>query len=124
VSASDILVTWPKARTLESYLSACAEAEVDGKVVNFRVEREITIRGIKRRCYRVYDGRVRGWLEIIGCQWREKDVVERVDSEGMWPSGWYIVCDPQWHSIPDNHQLSMRGFQGWRWFDRELVGGY
>lgn len=122
---SDIVVTWPKSRPLGSYLAELELAKRDGKVINFRVPREPRDWLVNRRCFRVHEDRVRGWVKILRVEKRGPNEVARVQSDsfaGFWPAGWYVVCDPQWHEIPREKQLVMPGFRGFRYFDRTTVG--
>lgn len=125
VTPRDIVVTWPKrTKSLAAYLDELARARHEGLVINFRVanpprwpdlhedhEASGFDYGIPRpRCFMVYDGFVRGWLEVLWvCERRAGEVAG-------WPAGWYIVRDPEWHLI--DPLVPMSGFQGWRWMKR------
>jgi hypothetical protein len=138
----DIVVTWPKDRRFASYMVELERAKMRGLQVNFRVPRIPDLSalmiedhgerglpfGADVRCYRVHDGYVRGWLGILGAEHRGLGAVARVPSDPLynapnarhWPPGNYIVCDPEWHTA--TRIAPMKGFRGWRWFNRELVG--
>lgn len=109
---SAIVVTWPKTKPLEGYLRALANARQNAQVINFRVAR--LPRVTPMRCYRVYDGAVRGWTSVVELVARGERQVADPDG-GYWPAGNYIACSPWWHAIDP---IPMRGFQGWRWFER------
>ncbi len=115
---ADIIVTWPKARPLGSYLAELEIAKRDDLTVAFRVPSRPS--PTPDRCYRVHDGYVRGWLRVLAVSWSNS--VKRVASDpqsGFWPAGVYVTCDPEWHELkPPTPMLPMRGFQGWRWYDR------
>lgn len=135
----DIVATWPKTRSLQSYLEALAAAEAFGDVVNYRVARPprwdynavVYHPGTRwfqgtPRCYMVYDGFVRGYGWILSVEERGEHEVSRVsyrddDPEqpgwaGFWPAGWYVVRDPHWYPV---EPVPMKGFQGWRWYGEQ-----
>jgi len=112
----DIVATWPKTKPLEDYLADREELWINYRVASIpHWQDEICDHGwnswpfgVERpKCFMVYDGAVRGWLEVMGACWRENGEVEG------WNEGWYIVRDPTWHPI---EPLPMKGFQGWRWY--------
>lgn len=122
----DIVVTWPKTRSLQSYLDELERAEELGLRINYRVarlprwsEETLNLDSLAARCYVVHDGAIRGWNDIITAEWYEDNEVSRVENDawaGFWPAGWYVVRDPHWYPI--DPIVSMKGFQGWRWYDR------
>lgn len=112
---TDIVVTWPKSRELQSYLDELAKAHQQGLVINYRVS--VLPRAVPERCYMVHDGAVRGWNRVLGMGDRT-DVVDPITQSLMEP-GVFITRDPVWHPLAD--PIPMRGFQGWRYFDRSLV---
>src|ERR1039458_2357030 len=99
---TDIVVTWPKTRTLEHYLGEVYHAQMHGLEINYRVSRFPTFEGwtwdhdtcaspwgaSSVRCYMVHDGLVRGSLRILYCCTREPGEVKD------WPAGKYIVRSP------------------------------
>lgn len=124
----DVVVTWPKTRPLESYLMELGRAVKRGLQINYRVARPPRWEdahedhgwigwdyGVKHpRCFMVYNGFVRGWCRIDGVCWRMEGRVLDPATGSFMRAGWYIVRDPEWHSI---EPIPMRGFQGWRWFE-------
>lgn len=123
---SDLIVTWPKARTFASYAAECASADRAGKLINYHVRSCPDVTRLNpderdRRLYRVNDGRVRGFTYIKALMFHSDGVVARVESDpldGSWPAGWYIVCYPKFH---DCKPLAMEGFRGYHYFDRTLI---
>lgn len=109
----NIIITWPKTRTLESYVEECAKACELSQEINFRVPARPKEARVGDRCYVVYDGFVRGWHEILVVNWRDEGVV-RDRSGSFWPAGWYIVRHPLYHPWLDD-PVPMRGFQGVRY---------
>lgn len=123
---TDLLVTWPKSRPLASYLVELELAKRDGLQINFRVPSQPREFLVNRRCYRVHDGKVRGWVKILGVSKRGPNEVARVKSDafaGFWPPGWYVVCDPAWHELPKAQQQSFPGFRGFHYIDRSTLEG-
>lgn len=120
----DIILTWPKTKSLIAYRAELAAAAARSHVINYRVahlpvwEDAVEDHGFRSwpygtprpRCYMVHTGYVRGWMQIIGTCWREDGEVEG------WPSGWYIVRSPEWHY--DLSRPPMESFRGWRWYAR------
>lgn len=117
----DVIVTWPKSRPLGSYLAELLIAERDGLVVCYRV----TVLPGRRpeRCYRVHEGHIRGWLDVIDMRHMDDGEVRRVGGgSGHWPAGNYLVCGPTWHELGfRSDRTVMPGFRGWRWFERGRV---
>lgn len=107
----NIVITWPRSRTLDDYLTELRGAVLRGEVINFRVPSKPKVYP-GDRCYIVHDGAVRGWNEVI--EVRERDEVRNVKTGGTWPHGIYIVRDPRWLWLPEPFP-PMRGFQGWRY---------
>lgn len=113
---ADVVVTWPKSRTLGSYLAELTRAQELDLVINFRIAK--APREKPERCYIVYDGFVRGYNEVIDVVERGPNEVSRISNDawaGFWPAGLYLVRNPQWYPIS---RRPMRGFQGWRYYDR------
>jgi hypothetical protein len=116
----DIVVTWPKTLSLDDYLRASEIARIAGLQLNYRVGRAPSFdfgahRHRPGRVYVVYDGRVRGYHELLYTAYRDDNEVLDERTKGFWPAGWYIVRDPAWHPLPAPLPV-MRGFQGWHWY--------
>jgi hypothetical protein len=115
-------------------------AKLRGQVINYRVSRAPDFPQLHEdhgvngfdwgediRCYRVWDGFVRGWTRVLSVERRGSREVRRVPSDPLarvpgfefWLPGTYIVCDPEWTSC---RWVEQPGFRGWRWFDRTAVG--
>lgn len=114
---TDLIITWPKTRELQSYLDECAKAAAHGLMINYRVgyppaRRDI---GADARVYVVYDGAIRGWQLFSSVIYRAEDEVHGVAGDPDWPEGWYIVRYPDWHPC---EEVPRMGFQGWRYYTR------
>lgn len=113
---SDLIITWPKTRPLQSYLDECAKAAREGLLINYRV-RFPPVRldlAADARAYVVYDGAIRGWQLLDSVRFRADGEVQGVAGE-QWPEGWYIVRHPEWHPCAETPAM---GFQGWRYHTR------
>lgn len=108
------VITLPKSFSWSDYQEELAAVADGSQVMNYRV------RGFPHemrrgdRCYLVHDGRVRGWMEIVGRMSRNKPWV--CSSTGrQWPAGKYILRSGPFHKL-DNGP-AMQGFQGVRRYD-------
>lgn len=123
----DIVVTWPKTRTLDSYLTELKNAARSRQLINYRVARRPSwdfgaLRDRNARCYMVHDGAIRGYNYIQYVTWRGPNEVSRVANDawaGFWPEGWYIVRSPIW--CEEKEPILMKGFQGWRWYTHGVL---
>lgn len=116
MSVTDLILTWPKTRTLESYLLELKRAERAGLEINYRISTPPRSRDPWGNCYMVHDGAVRGYMRIIEITYRERGEVSRVGSdswEGFWPPGWYIVREARWHALDE--PIPYPGFRGFRY---------
>lgn len=109
----NIVVTWPKSRTLEDYLAQLMRARDAGETAFFKVSG--TPGGIEEgdRCYHIHDGAVRGFLPIIGVVKFDGDApTDEVTGEQFAP-GIYVARRPDWTWV---HPHPMKGFQGFRYW--------
>lgn len=112
---SDIVITWPKDRPLESYLNECYKALASHQSINFHVHALPTNCDPGDKCYIVHTGFVRCYHVITGLGYRaEKHVMDPVTKE-YWPQGNYIIRDPEPHML-SGLPRPMAGFQGWRYY--------
>lgn len=116
----DIVLTWPKSTDLKTYLSVLGRAHEQGLVINYRVASPPIIEeGEVERVYMVHDGKIRGWNPFEAVEYRGAGEVQQARGGGYWPEGWYIVRKPLWHPLPDDKLITMLGFQGFRYIERE-----
>ena len=96
---TDIIVTWPKKVQLAEYMRALAVAQFERRLINFRVPSKPKLQPLDRaaRCYRLYDGFVRGYTDIIDIREIEDGIVKVL-----------LPAPPS-----DRWQ---RGFRGWRYY--------
>lgn len=120
----DIIATWPKTRSLDSYLEELQRAyehefplNINYRVANWPHWEFGSLTARPARCYMIHSGFVRGYNNIRYTTYYEDNEVARVENDsfaGFWPKGKYIVRHPKWFPVD---KIPMRGFQGWRWFD-------
>lgn len=107
----DIVVTWPKSRSLQSYLDELERADREDKLINFRIssipKEDVT------RCFMVHDGAVRGYTNVLKVDIYQRGEIRDPITGHAWPDGIYITRDPEWYPI---EPIPMKGFQGFRYF--------
>jgi hypothetical protein len=117
----DLIATWPKTRSLQSYLDELQKASANGLLINYRVAKLprmgfLDWMGRPHRCYMIYNGVVRGYNEIIGLDaYDEGEVLDPITGD-FWPAGNYIVRNPEWHPVAP---IAKKSFVGWRYFEYE-----
>lgn len=109
---SDIVLTWPKKRSLASYLAELSQAHQDGLLINFRVASKPDVQS-GERCYMVHNGKIRGFNQVVTVEYKD-NVLDPITGETMTP-GFYVVRDPHWHGASG---MTITGFRGFRYFDR------
>ena len=123
---TDICITWPKTRPLESYLIELDRAIALHRTINYRVSSQPKKVTPGDYCFVVHDGYVRGYNVITGVNYYNDDVISRVPSDplwpGGWPAGWYVVRAPDWHELID--PVARKGFQGYRYVTLEEKSDY
>lgn len=110
---TDIAITWPRTRELQSYLDELRAAVARGDEINYRVAREP--KHTPERCYVVHSGRLRGYNRVLRVVRRGEGEVRHMGG-GYWPAGWYIVRSPVW--VPLNPEIPMPSFRGFRYIER------
>lgn len=120
MNVKDILITWPKSRSLQSYLDELKRAVEEGKVILFRVS--TLPKEECSRCYIVHDGMIRGFTTIREyAEVGDNEVTDPITGN-FWPAGNYIVRMPYWHDIET--EIPMKGFQGYRYIERPCEHNY
>lgn len=116
----NVIVTWPKDRALGSYLAELARANTAGETAYFKVAAKPDKVYEGDRCYRVHDGKIRGYLTVIEIVKMGDDApLDQVTGKRFRP-GWYIACDPRWHAVDGK---TMKGFRGFRYVKGTEVQG-
>jgi hypothetical protein len=108
---SDIIITLPKTYNWLKYLDELKVAEKKGEVLNFKVP---TFPKVEPgdKCYITHNHAIRGYNIIVGLE--EKEFT--CSTTGQVWKGKFIVRDPHFHKVSPTQ--SMKGFQGWRYYDR------
>lgn len=110
---ADWVITVPKTVRWEDYRREI-DAVADGSsVMNYRLARAPRDLKAGDRCYVTWNGRVRGWMEVVGV--RKADEAWRCTTTGAtWPPGTYLQRSGPFHEAdgPD-----LPGFRGIRRFD-------
>lgn len=110
----DLIITWPKKRSLDSYIEELDKADKKSDVICFKIPTRP--KEECERCYVVHDGRVRGYNAVVGCsEFSDRQVIDPITNE-YWPKGIYIVRDALWHPLKAGPE--MKGFQGYRYIER------
>lgn len=102
------IVTVPKTIKWVDWLAELEDANARNLLVNYRIPHRVDP-VLGSRCYIVWNGRIRGWLSIVGCKKREAFVCESTGRQ--WPEGWYLIRVPPFYPWAGPR---MRGFQGIR----------
>lgn len=104
----DIIVTIPKNIKWEDYEKELDAVKDYEQVMLFKVSNfPKTEPG--SRCYLLYDGAIRGWMEIVGLS---QNSFECTTTGNMW-KGKFIERSGPFHKIDP---IPMKGFQGFRYF--------
>lgn len=115
----DIVLTWPKHRTYESYKEQLKLADSRGDQILFRVSSFPARSQAGDRVYMVHDGLVRGWSKLL--LFTDDDRPRDPVSGELMDPGKYIVRSAKWHELP-GPLPKMRGFQGFRYAPKDWRG--
>lgn len=108
----NIIITLPKSVKWADYQKELDKAE-NGEIMNFKVPflpKEPVIGG---RCYLIYDGQVRGWMEIVGI--KEKGFI--CTTTGKKWEGNFIERSGKFNKI--TQYIAQKGHQGWHYLNQE-----
>lgn len=108
-----IIITLPSSESWEKYEQELNKVKNYKSVLNFKVHN--FPKGIHKgdKCYLVYRGWIRGWMEIVGFSEKDFDCT----TTGKTWKGKFIERSGPFHYIEE--KLPMKGFQGFRYFDFE-----
>lgn len=111
------IVTVPKTVPWASYARELAAVADGTSVMNYRVRFFPKGMAVGDRCYVVHDGRVRGWMEVVGLEERLR--TWQCSSTGaVWPPGRYVQRSGVFHEVDGPAYV---GFQGVRSYDPGVV---
>lgn len=106
------VITIPRTVDWESYKKELAEVADSSSVMNYRTRYFPKEMKVGDRCYIVWNGRVRGWMAIVGMV----DAVKEwtcTTTYTRWPAGKYIQRSGKFHP---SDGPEMTGFRGIREF--------
>ncbi len=104
----DIIITLPKSVSWDEYEKELAAVKDGNQTLNFKVNNfPKTSNGNK--CYLVYNGQIKGWMEITGLS--EKEFT--CSTTGNKWKGKFIERSGPFHKI---NPIPMKGFQGFRYY--------
>lgn len=108
-----IVVTLPSSEQWEDYQKEMDAVKDYSQVMNFKVP--FFPKGINKgdKCYIVHDGKVKGWMEVVGME--EKEFT--CSTTGRKWMGKFIMRSGPFH--PLEREIPMKGFQGFRHFNLE-----
>ncbi len=107
IVARDIVITIPKTINWEDYEKELDVVKDYSSVMNFKVN-SFPQTAIGSKCYLVYNGEVRGWMEIVGMS--EKRFT--CTTTGKEWAGKFIERSGPFHKVTP---IPMKGFQGFRY---------
>ena len=104
----DIIVTLPKSIKWEDYEKELDAVKDYEQVMSFKISNFPKTKA-GNKCYLLYDGAIRGWMEIVGLS---QNSFECTTTGSMW-NGKFIERSGPFHKIDP---IPMKGFQGFRYF--------
>jgi len=104
------IITIPKTIKWEEYSKELKSVESRDSVLNYRVSQFPKKMAVGDLCYLLWDGKVRGWMEIVGLK-SKKDPWKCTTTGKFWPPGKYLQRSGPFHKIDGP---LMQGFQGVR----------
>jgi hypothetical protein len=107
------IITIPKTVRWENYQQELNAAQDGRTLLNYRTRYFPKEMRVGDRCYVVWNGQVRGWMEIVGLvdaptEW------QCTTTGARWPAGKYIQRSGPFHGVDGP---AMTGFRGVRGFD-------
>ena len=109
---TDWIITVPKTTEWNDYQKEIDLVEDFSHIMNYRVPHFPKDMKVGDRCFVLWNGKVRGWMEI--CDLQETGSWECASTGKQWPAGKYIVRSGPFYIVdgPD-----MSGFRGIRKFN-------
>lgn len=105
-----IIITLPSSEKWDEYENELKKVKNYTNVMNFKVHNFPKGVKIGDRCYVVYNGFVKGWMEIVG--FSEKEFVCNTTNK-KW-KGKFIERSGPFHYLTE--KIPYKGFQGFRYF--------
>jgi len=105
----DWIITIPKTTSWEEYQKELDLVKDFSHTMNYRAPYFPKEMKIGDRCFIVWNGKIRGWMEIVGLQ--ETDEWTCVTTGTQWPAGKYVVRSGPFYAV---NGPEMTGFRGIR----------
>lgn len=105
----DIIITIPKKIKWIDYEKELEKVIDKSQVINFKVN-FFPKTNVGNKCYLVYDGFIRGWMEIVGL---ENKKFKCTTTGKVW-EGKFIERSGPFHEI---EPIPMKGFRGFRYMN-------
>ena len=106
----DWLITIPKTIRWSDYEKELATVSDGSSVMNYKTRYIPKGMASGDRCFIVHDGRVRGWMEVVGIESRDKPW--RCTTTGaLWPAGQYIQRSGEFHEVDGPEYTGFRGIR-------------
>jgi hypothetical protein len=109
---TDWAITVPKTTKWEDYQEELDVVSDYSHTINYHIPHFPRDMQIGDRCFIVWNGKVRGWMEIVDLQ--EIDAWTCNTTGRQWPAGRYIVRSGPFHPVDGPE---MQGFRGIRKFN-------
>ena len=104
------LITIPKTTSWETYQKEIDDVASGELVMNYKTRYFPKEMRVGDRCYVVWNGKVRGWMQIVKLlDFPRRWVCETLGE--VWPAGKYIQRSGDWHPVDGP---AMTGFRGIR----------
>ena len=107
------VLTVPKTMDWDEYQRELGAVADGSMTLNYRVRYFPKGMASGDRCYVVHDGRVRGWMKIVGMEDYPQDWTCTTTGR-VWPAGKYLQRSGPFHPVDGP---AMTGFRGVRSFD-------
>lgn len=104
------VVTAPKKTKWETYEQEIAAVASGDLVMNYKTRYFPKDMQLGDRCYIVWNGRVRGWMEIVGFINFPRPWICTTTGE-RWPAGKYIQRSGEWHPVDGPEMIGFRGIR-------------
>ena len=103
------IITIPKKTKWEDYQLEL-DAALQGEILNFRVMNFPRKMEVGDRCYIVWNGKVRGWMEITGMVTADQPW-QCTTTGQIWPAGNYIQRSGPFNEIDGPEMTGFRGIR-------------
>jgi hypothetical protein len=106
-SSQDWAVTLPQDTEWADYQKELDTVKNGKERMNYRLPYKPSAKP-GEKCFLVWRGKVRGWMEIVGVQHHPEGFTCST-SGAQWPPGWYLQRSGEFHPVEG---LDMKGFRG------------